>query len=1317
MATLVLSAAGSAIGGSLGGSLAGMSTLALGKAAGAMLGNSIDQSVLGQGSATVETGHVEQFRMMGATEGTVLPRAFGRIRLAGQLIWSSRFLEAVNEENVGGKGGGGTIREYSYSISLALAVCEGEILRVGRIWADGQVLDQSDLVIRTHSGSDEQLPDPLIEAIEGREDAPAYRGTAYVVFENLPLGPFGNRIPQFNFEVYRRAEADEALAQRHPALDIQGVALMPGTGEYSLATEPVSFSFGEGNTSVANIHNDLGLPDIVASLDQMRVELPNAKSVSLIVTWFGNDLRCGHCELRPAVEQKEYDGKTQNWIVAGQRRFEAKAVSSVGDRPLFGGTPSDRSVIQSIRHMKTDSIRVMFYPFILMDIQENSGRPDPWSDDLNQPVIPWRGRITLSSAPGRPDTSDKTLDAANQVAQFFGTAKPGDFDTSSGLPVFTGEDGWSYRRFILHYAHLCAIAGGVDSFCIGSELRGLTQIRDGADTYPTVRELCALAEDVRSVVGSQTKIGYAADWSEYFGHHPADGSGDILFHLDPLWSHPEIDFVGIDNYMPLSDWREGREHLDAAFGSVYNPDYLKANIAGGEGFDWYYANRAGREAQDRLQIVDTAYGEDWVFRYKDLVSWWKQPHHSRLGGVRASDPTSWQPESKPIWFTEIGCPAVDKGTNQPNVFYDPKSSESALPYFSNGSQDETIQANYLQAVFSYWSTPSNNPVSALTSAPMVDLSHAFVWAWDARPWPDFPARDNVWSDGPNYELGHWLNGRATVCSLSGVVAEICGRCPGSTIDVSELYGSIVGFAIQDIESARQSLQPLMLATGFDGSSVGSDVKFSNRNGDTAVRVASASLVSHGSDPVLSQSRASASESPSRVSLSYVRHDSDYAAGAVESALQTSTETSTTTTSIPVVLSDEQARLISDRWLAESNLGRETIETALPLSLLKLTPGDVIEIPNGALGSDFFRVDRVEDIGQRNVTGTRVSPTLYSARPARPATRSIKSTEVATPAHTELLDLPLLAGEESPLGVHIAVTKRPWSGAVAVYDSVRDSAYVLSQRISRAATVGEILDELPEGPCGRWLGHVFRVRLISGALERRSALDVLNGANTAAVRADPNSDWEVIQFSDAEIDPDLQTPWVYRLGSVLRGQAGTDGISQSTLPSGARFVLLDGALGRITLPSSAIGLDRHYRVGPYHKPYDSPSFTHHVHVATGVGMRPYRPVHIRFSSGRDGTLLLEWTRRTRIQGDSWMGSSVPLAEETELYHVRISSGTSLIREFFPTMPRLEYSSDTWTLDGNPKTIQVEIAQQSTVFGDGNYTMKKLLFNDNFWISNN
>src|SRR5690606_23366341 len=95
--------------------------------------------------------------------------------------------------------------------------------------------------------------------------------------------------------------------------------------------------------------------------------------------------------------------------------------------------------------------------------------------------------------------------------------------------------------------------------------------------------------------------------------------------------------------------------------------YLKGNVTGGEGFDWYYAGPEDRAAQARAPITDGAHGKPWVFRYKDLAGWWGNLHYDRPGGVEAGTPTDWVPGLKPIRFTELGCPAVDKGANEPNV--------------------------------------------------------------------------------------------------------------------------------------------------------------------------------------------------------------------------------------------------------------------------------------------------------------------------------------------------------------------------------------------------------------------------------------------------------------------------------------------------------------------------------------------------------------------------------------------------------------------------------------------------------------------------
>jgi hypothetical protein len=200
-------------------------------------------------------------------------------------------------------------------------------------------------------------------------------------------------------------------------------------------------------------------------------------------------LRCSTCVVQPKVEQRIADGVEMPWSVSGVSRQEAEVIPQVDGRPIYGGTPTDISVIEAITAIRNSGMEVMFYPFILMDQTEDNGLSDPWKASSNQPVLPWRGRISLNQAPGRSGTTDQTSAAEVEVESFLGKARPEHFSHSNGRVAYAGPQEWGCRRFILHYAHLCALAGGVDAFCVGSELRGLTQIRSSQTQFPMVDAL------------------------------------------------------------------------------------------------------------------------------------------------------------------------------------------------------------------------------------------------------------------------------------------------------------------------------------------------------------------------------------------------------------------------------------------------------------------------------------------------------------------------------------------------------------------------------------------------------------------------------------------------------------------------------------------------------------------------------------------------------------------------------------------------------------------------------------------------------------
>ncbi|MEM9421728.1 MAG: glycoside hydrolase TIM-barrel-like domain-containing protein, partial [Pseudomonadota bacterium] len=434
----------------------------------------------------------EEIRLQTASEGVGIPRLYGRQRIAGQVIWATDFKETT-EVTTASQGGKGVRRSqevehtsYLYSVSLAIGLCEGEISRIGRVWADGKLISLKDFNFRLYHGTDDQAPDALIEAIEGAGQTPAYRGLAYFVFEDLPLACFGNRVPQFNFEVERPLATNDPTALEQLT---QAVTLIPASGESVYHTEPVFVEEAEGVTRTENVYNNTRGTDFEAAMDHLTSALPNTQAVELIVSWFGTDLRAGNCRIEPRIETKEKTQLPDDWSVAGVSRGGAVEVSRLPDGgPAYGGTPADKGVRQAIVEMKARGLKVVFYPFILMDVPSGNGLPDPYGAGEQSP-FPWRGRITCYPR----ESVDKTATARSQVDAFFA----------------------QYRPMILHYAQLCKEAGGVDAFLIGSEMRELTNIRDAQNRFPAVEAFVALAADVKAILGAGTKVSYAADWSEY----------------------------------------------------------------------------------------------------------------------------------------------------------------------------------------------------------------------------------------------------------------------------------------------------------------------------------------------------------------------------------------------------------------------------------------------------------------------------------------------------------------------------------------------------------------------------------------------------------------------------------------------------------------------------------------------------------------------------------------------------------------------------------------------------------------------------------
>lgn len=280
---------------------------------------------------------------------------------------------------------------------------------------------------------------------------------------------------------------------------------------------------------------------------------------------------------------------------------------------------NDIDMVRFLDKPKASDLKVIFYPLLIVSVSDQ----------------PWRGHIT-----------GKTEDIEAFYLKY-------------------------YKPFILHYAYL--VKDKIDAFIIGSELEGLTKIHTANNKFPFVQKLVELTSDLKAILGSEVKLTYAANWTEY---HTSDG---VLRPLDELWSAPNIDFIGINAYFPLTHSIKSRITLEE----------IKAGWRSGEGWDYWLST-------DRQQ--HSFNGEEWN-QWKNLQYWWENEHWVWNKELQQSIKSPWQPRMKPIWFTEVGFPSIDKATNTPNVFFNPKSREGGMPVFSNGKPDFAIARLGLRATF------------------------------------------------------------------------------------------------------------------------------------------------------------------------------------------------------------------------------------------------------------------------------------------------------------------------------------------------------------------------------------------------------------------------------------------------------------------------------------------------------------------------------------------------------------------------------------------------------------------------------------------
>ena len=651
--------------------------------------------------------------------------------------------------------------------------------------------------------------------------------------------------------------------------------------------------------------------------------------------------------------------------------------------------------------------------------------------------------------------------------------------------------------------------------------------------------------------------------------------------------------------------------------------------------------------------------------------------------MQSGTATAWGPQSKPIRFLQLGCSAVDKGANQPSVMIAGKNSAIVLPWFSNGRRDDLIQRRCIEAQITYWSDVSKNPVSAVYGGPMIDMGECAVTSWDARPFPAFPSRTDIWSDTSDWALGRWLNGRLGNASLGALVAAICARSgidPGA-LDVSRLADLVPGYVITSLESPRSSIAPLARYFGFDAVESQGVLRFVPRGGSAIERIDPGNLVAGGSadaEPI-EFTRAQETELPRVLKWRLLSADENYEAVTVEARRVTVDSVRVAAEQFAIAHPQAAADRNARRALLEAWVGRETSTFALPPSRLALDPTDIVRIPHDGRDLDFV-LTKIADSTVRRIDAVRHDAAIYDLAegPARGSAPAIPT--VFGPPDAVILDLPQLSEDVPAWRPLAAVTASPWYGRAAIWRSASMDGFSLFARAQVPAQMGVLADALAAGPAWRFdLGNTVLVDLSSGSLTSVTDEQLFAGVNALALETAPGV-WEILQFGTAT----LISPGRWRLSRLLRGQSGTEDAIVPLAPLGSRVVILGQPLVSLPITEGELGMPWNWLFGPIDRSASDPINLGLTFTPQGRGLRLWSPVRVKGVWAGTGDIAVTWVRRTRsLSGDSWLAPEVPLGETTESYDVDVLDGAGAVVRIVEGL-----ASPTWTYS---------VADQTTDFG--------------------
>ena len=1186
MAQLAVAGAGAAVGFVLGGPVGAQIGWALGGVAGALLFPPKGQDTQGPrlNDLTVQTSGY----------GLPIPMAVGRVKLAGNVIWKTELRERANTRRQGKGGGGAKSTTYSYYLSWAVGLCEWLIPpanpQVLRIWLDAQLVYDTTgasevtqipgLVWRFHPGNETQLPDPLLAATLGANEAPAHRGLAYIVFEEVPLERFGNRMPNVTVEL--AGDAARSFPQ---------VGTIPPAA-------PLWPSSPSGRTYLGSWACNVAV-----------------------------DYRRGRI----------YEGRVRTSTSGGGANEMIRVYDLV--------------TMQTLGEHTLDRILGPLFPF------GTSPGPDSTGTGLMHLGVDGFLYITGGNA--------------NRVPLF-----KIDPDAMRGVGVFGNPLG--------------------DGFGFGDN--GTRLVNPMAITSLSVPRLGARPRTFVIVQGSYSStLTIDADRMEYVW-----GAGDVAIEPPPVpiglgigpLTFPVIlvpgrtrDDGGVELWYLRASELATPFRIDVARFRYYSG---AASLGGGAAMGIFRDDYASIDVQaeiDPLAVRPLLQAAFWDASDDTLVITLSGTGGPLSGWGRFST-IKWSPGAGVVW----------------------KVVDHVLPAFHDGRGQIT------RVLGATWGLGGNFLIQTGSGDVLVNQAGA---DFNTLFWLDEQQAvlGQVGGGAGVREIAKRYLSRAAANSLTvgQVVAALCQRAglAAGDINAAALNDPLRGYILPRPTSARDAITPLAGAFQFDAVEQDDVLLFRQRAGAVVATIPYDDMIREDPDAsVLQEQRAQDADLPRELTVRFL----DVERGFEQNAQSWRRPVSPTATvganasvgiDLPIPMTAGEAKAVARRLITGSWRERTRLSCAVGPRHARLVPTDPVTLTtrDGAairarilstqLGANW--VTRIEAVTEDAASYALTAPAEGGAGWAAP------TMPVPYFARLILPDLALVddADDLGQAGLREYALVAAYDGqrfrGVVVHRSPDQASWDALGAVTTPVTWGSV-SLAPAMPASPWTWDdtgVLEVQLADGEVDSATELEVLNGANRAAL-IDSDGRAEIIQFRDAEDVGGGR----YRLTGLLRGRRGTEDLIASRA-AGDTFVLLDATRFLFQAQASEAASTRHHRAVTVFETVETAASTV-TKTSRGRAERPYAPCAI--TGTRDGSqnLTIAWIRRTRVGGE-WLDGTgtVPVSESSEAYEVDMLNGPPAVtKTYFSShgTPANAFDGSTtteWLASSDPHFVGVIFETDQTV----------------------